>query len=395
MRTIGRLVAGLLLAPSLPPAAAAQDFSPEFYYLFVGTGQGNGALNDAGLQNFQRLRIMVSPTFGAVGFDVAYEQVLTLSTTSLTAGSGALLGGLGGNTDWLPLQGTIAEGEHGRWRHKLDRLSVDIVMDKWDLVIGRQTISYATTLFLTPTDPFVPFDPADPFRAYRAGVDAVRLRVFPGTFTTVEGVARISTTVNDSDTLVTALARVQSDIGGIEVSAYGGAVYDEPGGAVGVTVTEFGAAFRGEAQVRRSGGETVVRLALGADRSWNVSGRTLYVALEYQRDGFGAGSSDELVSVATSPAAQRGELQALGRNEAALMATYEVHPLATLQLLTLSNFNDPSVLLSPSISYSASSTINLRGGLFFGFGSEFDGSNIGSEYGNTPPLLYASLEGFF
>ena len=268
-------------------------------------------------------------------------------------------------------------------------------MDQWDLVIGRQTISYATTLFLTPTDPFVPFDPADPFRAYRAGVDAVRLRVFPGAFTTVEGVVRISTTVNDSDTLVTALARVQSDVGGIEVSAYGGAVYDEPGGAVGVTVTEFGAAFRGEAQVRRSGGATVVRFAVGADRSWNVSGRTLYVALEYQRDGFGAGSSDELISVATSPAAQRGELQALGRNEAALMATYEVHPLATLQLLTLSNFNDPSVLLSPSISYSASSTINLRGGLFFGFGSEFDGSNIGSEYGNTPPLLYASLEGFF
>lgn len=390
-----RSVMVLLLAPLLTSITHAQDLIPEFYYLFVGTGQGSAALSEAGAQNVQRLRVMLAPTFGAVGVDVAYEQVLTLSTTSLTAGSGSLVAGFGGNTDWLPLQGTIAEGDHGRWGHRLDRLAVDIEMDEWDFVIGRQTISYATTLFLTPTDPFVPFDPADPFRVYRAGVDAARLRVFPGTFTTVEGVARVSTTVTGNDTLLTALARVQSDVGGVEVSAYGGALYDDPGGAVGLTLTELGAAFRGEAQVRRINGETVVRVALGADRSWNVGGRTLYVALEYQRDGFGAASSDELLAVATSPAAQRGELQTLGRNEAALMASYEAHPLATVQLLVLSNFNDPSMLFSPAVSYSATQSINLRGGVYFGFGTEFNGASLGSEYGNTPPLLYASLEGFF
>ena len=47
-----------------------------------------------------------------------------------------------------------------------------------DLIVGRQPVSWATTLFLTPADPFSPFDPADPFREYRGGVDAARLRVY-------------------------------------------------------------------------------------------------------------------------------------------------------------------------------------------------------------------------
>ncbi len=390
---LGRSLFGAFVGLVTSFPVAAQDFTPDFYYLHVGVGFTEGPLSEAGAQSIQRLRAMLVPSFGSVRVHAAYEQTFTLSSMTLGQGSGLALGVSSGGTDWLPLQGTLEEGEHFRWTHRLDRLAVEFASGAWDLVVGRQTISYATTLFLTPTDPFVPFDPADPFRTYRAGVDALRLRVFPGTFTTLEGVVRVAEA--GGDTLLTALGRIRSDVAGIEFSAYGGVVHDDGAGALGVTVTEFGAAFRGEAQVRRADGETVWRLAVGADRSFTVDRKTLYLALEYQRDGFGAASATDLTQIITSQQAQRGELQVLGRHSAALSGSYQVHPLATVQLLALTNLSDPSVLLSPAASYSASATINLLGGLFVGLGDEFNGMVLGSEYGNIPWLAYVSLEGFF
>ena len=324
-----------------------------------------------------------------------HEWVLNISSAGFDTGSGGFgfLGQGGSGTDFLPLQGTIAEGDHVRWSNRIDRLAVSWEADRFDVTVGRQTVSYATTLFLTPTDPFIPFDPADPFRAYRAGVDAIRVRWFPGTFSTVEGVVRPA--ISNGDTTVTALARAQFEISGVEISSYAGTVFDDPAAAGGVTFTEAGAAFRGEVQVRRSDGNTVVRLSVGADRSWNVAGRTLYVLFEYQRDGFGAASADDLVSVITSPYAQRGELQVFGRNEAVLSAQYQVHPLWSLDVLTITNFNDPSILFAPAASYSVSGSVNLRGGLFVGAGSEAANMSLGSEYGNTPFTAYVSLEAFF
>jgi hypothetical protein len=392
---IVRFGAALVCIAAVTSPATGQDLTPRFYYLNVPIASGANTFSDASFLDIQRIRASASPSWGAFGVDVAYEWVLTINSAGFNAGSGGFgfLGQGGSGTDFLPLQGIIAEGDHVRWSNRIDRLAVSWEADQFDLTVGRQTVSYATTLFLTPTDPFVPFDPADPFRTYRAGVDAVRVRWFPGTFSTIEGVVRPA--VSNGDTTVTALARAQFEISGVEISSYAGTVFDDPTVAGGVTVTEAGAAFRGEVQVRRSGGNTVVRFSLGADRNWNVAGRSLYVLFEYQRDGFGAASGDDLVSVLTSPYARRGELQVFGRNEAVLSAQYQVHPLWSVQALTITNFNDPSVLFAPAASYSVSGSVNLRGGLYVAAGSEAANMSLGSEYGNTPFTAYLSLEAFF
>ncbi len=46
-----------------------------------------------------------------------------------------------------------------------------------DITVGRQAIGLATTYFFTPNDFFAPFDAAAFYRAYKPGVDAVRLDV--------------------------------------------------------------------------------------------------------------------------------------------------------------------------------------------------------------------------
>ena len=147
------------------------------YYFHLGSGSSDSPVSDAGVSDFQRLRLMSSPGVGPLTLDVAYEHTLLLNSTDvLGTGSGILVPEASGN--WLTLGWTADDGGHFSWRHRFDRLSLALPLgDAVEASVGRQVVSWASTFILTPADPFTPFDPADPFREYRAGVDAVRLKL--------------------------------------------------------------------------------------------------------------------------------------------------------------------------------------------------------------------------
>jgi hypothetical protein len=288
------------------PAGAAHGQLPQFtgYYLNVGVASGASAFANASAFNFQRARLMTAPIYGAFEFDVAYEHLFTLrdGLTAMALTGGTTIAASAG--DFLPLQWTIEESEFVLWRHRFDRLLVRYLGENVDATLGRQTVSWATTLYLTPADPFQPFDPSDPFREYRIGVDALRVRVFPGPLSQLDGVARLAE-VNTSvtlpgaepvtDTTVTAVARGRVALGHWELSGWGGLVHDEASVSVAATVTVGGAAVRGEGVLRRSDAETVLRFTVGVDRSFTVARRNLYLAAEYQYDGWGYTDTDQLL----------------------------------------------------------------------------------------------------
>ena len=363
------------------------------YFLNVPLGIAEGPFTDAVVSDFQRIRFMTRPRYGDFTFNVAYEHLITLRSDS-GAGSMAGFAPIGSGSDWLKLQGTIWETRNILWRHRLDRLSVRYSSETVDAIVGRQPISWATTLFLTPADPFVPFDPSDPFREYRAGVDAVRLRVFTGPFTEFDGVVRMAKT-NLGET-VTALGRARTSVGPWELAGWGGLLHEEVAFSGAATLSLAGGVLRGEAVVRRSGDETVLRATVGADRSFDVGGRNVYVIAEYQRDGFGAASSEELISVFLSEPAQRGEMQVFGRDEIVVQSSIELHPLFTADALVLWNLNDPSALIAPGGSYSAGDEVTVRGGIYIGVGAGATEEGLpGSEFGIAPTTVYASLTWFF
>jgi len=338
---------------------------------------------------------MANPRLGPIDIDVAYEHGLTLRQhegSPLNSPIGAPIA-----TTWLDLQWTITDQEHVRWTHRFDRLVVSGSGNRWDAAVGRQAISWATTLFLTPADPFAPFDPSDPFREYRAGVDAARLRYYPGALSEVDLVVRPSDT-RDGTTL-TALARGLTSVGSADVSAWAGMIHDEFGAALGASNTVGAFEIRTEASLRRgTDGDMTLRLAAGADGRFTVAARDLYLVLEYQHDGFGAGGAEDLVSVALSPAFSRAELQVLGRDEVAVSASYQVHPLWMADLLTLVNLGDGSLLVAPGASYSVGAEVSVRGGVFVGVGDgtvDVEQGILGSEYGIMPASAYLSLTWFF
>ncbi len=389
------LAAVVSVAAHGPGHAQLPDWVPELrgYFLNVPIAMAEGPFNDAAASDFQRLRLMTRPSHGDFTFDVAYEHLVTIRSDS---GAGSVVGfaPIGSGSDWLKLQGTLWETKNVFWRHRLDRLNVQYAPGSLEAVVGRQPISWATTLFLTPADPFVPFDPSDPFREYRAGVDAVRVRAFTGPFTEFDGVVRVAG--YPSGNTVTALARARTSVGSWELAGWGGMLHEEVAFSGAATVSVAGGVLRGEAVIRRSQEETVMRATIGADRSFQIAGRNVYVVAEYQHDGFGAAGPEDLISVLLSEAAQRGELQVFGRDEIVLQGSIELHPLFGLDALVLWNLNDPSALLAPGASYSAGNEVSVRGGVYLGFGAgTAEGGLPGSEFGAVPTTGYVSLTWFF
>ncbi len=386
---------GALILPVVPAGdVAAQEIELRGYYLNVGTAAADGPFTTSGLSDLQRLRLMVAPAAGPLELDVAYEHTLLLLST---VGGVQPLAGLGetrSGGEWLKLQGEIEGSDQVSWRHRVDRLAARLELGAAELTLGRQPLSWATTLILTPADPFIPFDPEDPFREFRAGVDAARARLFLGPFTDLDLVVRPAE--YDDETTLTVIGRLHTVLGGWEVGGWGGAVHDEAAGAISFTRSVAGAVARGEAVIRRTEGETVLRLAIGVDRSFAVAGRDLYVVLEYQRDGFGAAGASELPGLLSSAPFRRGELIVLGRDAASLQASIRLHPLWTADALLLWNLGDPSALIAPGLTYSLSGEATLRGGLFFGAGDERTDSGLpGSEFGAVPVIGYVSLTAFF
>jgi len=366
------------------------------YYLNVPTWSGSNQFAAGGLGDINRFRLMTEPSFGDFTFQVAYEHLLTLTQRAGADPSGIFVGVSSGGGEWLPLQWTIEETDHVAWRQKFDRLNVSWApVDAIGMAAGRLTASWATTMFLTPADPFLPFDPSDPFREYRAGVDAFRFQYFPGPLSDIDLVVR-PTDFPNGETL-SVLARGRTVWHSWEVSTWFGMLYDEPAAAIGAAGGIGAVAVRGEVTLQKSDGDMALRGTVGIDGRFVVWGRDLFYVVEYQRDGFGAGTSAELLEVLQSDAFARGQLQVLGRDELVLQGAYQPHPLWGLTLLTITNLDDPSTLLSPGVSYSISNEMSASSGLFFGFGDDTPSieSPLASEYGLVPTFVYVSATVFF
>jgi hypothetical protein len=392
-RGVWLAVAGALL---LPGAAVGQSFGLKGYALGVGTYSAESAFSGGGSTQLARFRLMPELPTGDLTLDVAYEHVLVRSPAdggfSVTAPGGTQAG----STDWLPLDNTIRTTSRSTWRSRFDRLSVGFEAGPLTVTVGRQAISWATTLFLTPADPFAPFDPSDPFREYRGGVDAVRVQAFTGAFSEIDVVVRGADT-SDGGT-VSALARYQTSLGVWALGWWGGVVHEELSAAVFTTGAVGSTALRAEMVVReRPGDDAAFRGSFGADRQFLVDGKDGLILMEIQYDGFGVTESSDLLDVITSKPFLRGEMQTLGRWTGAAQASLQIHPLVGVDALAITNLTDGSTLLGPGLSWSASGSVSVRAGAFFGFGADDLDPLTGlvSEYGAVPGTGYVAASWYF
>ena len=317
----------------------------------------NGAtlFSPSNASNFNRFRLSVDPSAGPFSFEAAYEHAVTFQQHPAQLGFG--LTGLQSGAEWWDLGGTITPSgqRNALWQHRFDRLNIGwSPTGSIEVRVGRQAISWGTTRFLTPADPFVPFIPADPLRLYRAGVDALRVRAYPSPLSEIDFVVRPSRSAAGEE--LTALLRGLTTWRNWEISGWGGSLYGDTAGAIGLAGGIRPWAVRAEAVVRDYDGTVVGRGTIGVDRLFVIGSRTLTFLWEYQRDGLGAIAPEDFFRVLLSQEASRGEFQLYGRDETMLSVGYEVSPQWSVSVLGLHNLNDGSTLLGPSVGYLAGTT---------------------------------------
>ncbi len=345
------------------------------------------------LSEFNRVRVSSEPVAGPFALGLAYEHVLTFRRLARLLEFN--LGAVPGGGEWLELQWTIAERDHVVWQHRFDRLYVGWENEHLEISVGRQAVSWGTALFLTPSDPFTPFNPVDPFREFRAGVDAVRLRLYPSALSEIDLVVRPTRSrVGEEPTV---LVRGLTTARNWELSGWGGIVYGDPAGAFAAAGSLRGWAVRGEAVLRQLGDRVVFRGVLGLDRQLQIGRRDLTLAVEYQRDGLGAAVVDAYSATLESATFLRGEHQVLGRDETVVQVSYQLHPLWSLSGLSLWNLNDLSATLGTSVDYSAGNDTAVTTGAFLGLGDDdaTEARPFPSEYGSAGLTGYLSLSWYF
>jgi hypothetical protein len=387
---------GLATSVLLSSGTAVRAQSPPVsgYLQTVPVWSGPTPVIGTNLKDVSRVRMTADPAFGPISISAAYEHVVTVRRRPTVTGLG--IGAVPGGGEWLQLQWTISEATHAVWQHRLDRLHVDWApAGSLQVSAGRQAVSWGTTLFLTPADPFVPFIPADPFREFRAGVDAVRARFYPGPLSEIDLVVRPTKTPAGEE--LTALARGLTTWRTWELSGWVGSLYGDPAAAFGAAGSLGAWAVRSEVVVRETEEDAVVRGTFGVDHLTQLNGRDLYLIAEYQRDGLGASTVEGYPEVLASDTFIRGEHQVLGRDETVVQASYQLRPLWSLNGVWIWNLNDHSSLISPSFVYSAGSNASLTGGAFFGVGYDEITSTgaLPSEYGLAGKTAYLSLSWFF
>ena len=358
---------------------------------------GATKLTPSNASSLSRFRLSIEPQAGPFSLEVAYEHAVSFRQFNVAPGFG--LGGVQGGAEWWELQGTITSSgqEHVVWQHRFDRLNLGLSpSDTVDIRFGRQTISWGTTNFLSPADPFIPFIPTDPFRVYRAGVDAFRVRVYPGPLSEIDVVVRPTDT--DVGEEVTALGRGLTTVKNWELSGWGGSLYGDVAGAFGAAGGLGAWAIRAEAVIRQIDETIVGRGTIGVDRAFFLAdGRAISVAWEYQRDGLGATSPGDYLSILQSREFRRGEHQVFGRDETMVSGSIQLSPLWTAGNFVLWNLNDGSVLVAPNLAYSAGDNTAVAGGLYFGFGDTevSEARPLPSEYGLAGITGFMQVSWFF
>lgn len=288
-------------------------------------------------------------------------------------------------------------------RHDLDRLSLALELPFMDLRVGRQAIGHGTARIFSPTDVFGTFSTVSLDTEYKRGVDAVRLTVPIGDWMEAEAIA-----VGHENTLADGiyLARWRATFSPVDLSLLAGTSYGEPTFAVDLAADVGGTGLYAEALIRLPLDDTrrladTVRATIGADTYFDVG---LDLTVEAHYNGPGVHDAADFPAALATLEAQAGEATLLGEWYTAVSLSYEITPLWRAQLLWLANWDDPSSLVAPSLSWDFSEESVVAIGALIGIGEGPEAATPlpgltftlpRSELGTTPTTAWAEVRLYF
>ncbi len=250
---------------------------------------------------------------------------------------------------------------------QMDRLYWDYAADDWQVTVGRQRVAWGTTLVWNVSDLYNPQSILDFDYEERPGSDVLRVQYFTGPASRWELVARPGSAGRQrSLSVMGAFNRWDYDFYIIMAWQREKAV---AAGAFSGNIA--GAGFRGEFKatgrprvadleetylpgyVNLSDGRgTDVQIALSLDYTFASS---LYLHGEFLYNSIGVKEHTALLAFQ----AQKAGLLSAARYSLFAEVAYQWHPLVRLDLFALFNPDDRSHILAPSLSWSATTNLDV------------------------------------
>lgn len=375
-------VLGLLLviafaAAAQEPAAPALKFSGYYKNLLV-QSETVFPPGQSYLLDLNRLRLQVAGSVtDAVAVDVQYDNEVLLGNYVRTLQFQLLKDQPTGQ--YWKLQSNYAEGDSYYGWHGLYRANMTFSRGDFDIRGGRQRIAWGTGRFWSPMDILNPFSPVRIEREERAGVDAVLLEYKLGALSRVSAVYAPQHSSGRSS----AALRWHGNVAATDFSLMAGRFAGDR--VVGADL----ASQIGDAGVRAElthtdadGDRTFWRALAAVDYAF---ANTLSLTGELYYNGAGATRTQDYDFASLFA----GRIQSLARPYLGGYAGYEITPLLKWNNYAVVNLLDGSWFLSPTLTYSIRTNLDLTIGLQL-----FRGRND-SEYGPFPDVYYLQAQWFF
>ena len=351
-----------------------------------------------GATGFWRARVEPTVRLGAsASFELAYEQrARAFSSAASLAGAGVLPPESAAPYRAVQLDGSLASSSHGSWRHEIDRAALHARLPHADVTIGRQAIGWGRGIAFGAVDLFSPFAPLEVDREWRRGVDAIRIESRLTERLSADVVAAFGSSRDES----AFAGRVRGYAGRADLEVVGGRRAGDS--FVGITSSSAvaGAELHGELAAFRTpaaagsaafgSARTIIKAVAGGSYQLAV-GSGLLVDVEYHYSGFGAVTSNDLTSMLQDPAFVvrylRADTQLIGRHGVAVLASYEVSPLAGVTVEWVLSPRDGSGVVMPSLALTFNDRWSMTVTGHAAYGTAPAGTRLRSEYGASPSAL--------
>lgn len=295
----------------------------------------------------------------------------------------------------VDLETRLLDRERAQAWHDVDRLALTVRAGRVDVTAGRQAITWGISTLFPVADLWARFSPFELDTEEKPGIDALRVLAYPRPGWELDAVVADRGSLDD----LSAGVRATVTLPWADLHVAGGKFWREVLFMAGIAAPIGSWKLRAEGVLPRdldTDAWARPRVTLGTDwlgGEWVVSG-------EYHLNGIGATDPSKYPDVLADPRFARGESYYLGRHYLGMVALYAPgNDRLSLALNAMANLGDPSLALTPSLTYDLGQDLRLSAGGLWTLGDapmpEDGGLRFRSEFGAYGSLLFAQASLYF
>jgi hypothetical protein len=296
----------------------------------------------------------------------------------------------------LDLTHASDDSHHTLYLTNIDRLNL-----KWShgdhlITVGRQAIGFGRIVLNSPLDIIAPFAPSALITDVRPGIDALRWNFNPTAASQLQAVQVWGDNRNNNSSVIS----FEALLDGGDLLFLTGWLGSRPVLGLGLAGQIAGIGIKLEATSYGGKSEqdaedvhdefTIAAIEFDARLVDDV-----YLTVDYLFNGCGSPDAEDIPDLLSSAFYQEQRAYLTGRHYLLVSVSAQLHPLLTLELFTINNLDDQSLLVRPGLTASLSDNLSLDVHYTFFSGSSPHDASPTSEFGGQGDLATVYISYYF